>query len=305
MHNKSKKKIEFLQAYVRKNYAKWFKKYGDNLTSIWIDRKRKGNSVMPYYSIVFNVVKKESPQDLQPAQIFPKHITIQFPDGKKRIKTDVRQTGKFEFHAGIGSRIQDGPAGIPGTLGLILKDAQGNLYALTNYHVAAESFLKKGIIFYDITKGAPAHQVSVNNQPAWLYKGFFNNQIDAALVLLTPGTNANNLLPGPQLSQVNNNSFIQGPLPATATNKTATLYIPSQNGRLSMPVKANSAPLNAGIVFFQDLISFDRCTQGGDSGSVVLIGKNETLGIVLGADDENTFVVPYYKIHKSLPLQIV
>ncbi len=304
MHTNTKNKIAFLQRHIKRHLTSWYKKYGENVTGIRVDKKRKGKKAKNYYSIVFNVVKKLNGNDLPAKQIIPKFFDINFPDGKRRkIKTDVRQTGEFNFHLRIMDPVRDEETGNPGALGLLLKDGRDNVYGLTNYHVAAEHLMQQQRFFYDVTQGDPRHDVSIGGSLGRLFKGTMEPELDVALVFLGSFISVSNALPDGR--SVNNTGFIPGPIPPAARNSPVALYIPSRNGRFNRVIEDNEAPLNTRIMRFIELIMVKRCTRGGDSGSIVLAGNNLVLGIVLGADDEFTYIVPYYKIHKFFPLQII
>lgn len=304
MHTTTRNKIEHLQNYTKKNLSRWYKKYGENVTGIRVDKKRKGRKVMKYYSIVFNVVKKIDEDNLSKKHIIPKHIEV--PLGKRKtikIRTDVRQTGHFNFHSGIMDPISDLPNGNQGTLGLMLKDRRENIFALTNYHVAAESLLHNQIFLYDVTRGDPRHDVQVGGNVCRLHVGKFSTEIDAAYVFIGSNLSVNNVLPDGR--RVNNQVFIDGPLPPTVRNKIVSLYLPSRGGRINKPIEDNQAPLNTRIIRFIELVTVAKCSRGGDSGSLVMGDNNMVLGIVLGADDDFTYIVPFYKIHDFFPLLIV
>lgn len=304
MHTSTKNKIEFLQSHIKRNLSRWYKKYGENVTGVRVDKKRKGKKTKNYYSIVFNVVSKKREEGLPKGEVIPKTINVTFKDGSERkIKTDVRQTGEFKFQSRIMDVVSDSQTGNPGTLGLLLQDQRENVFGLTNYHVAAERLLQDRIFSYDVTEGDPRHDVAVGGSICRLHIGTFNQNLDVALIYLGSQLSVNNSLPDGR--RVNNTTFIDGPLPVTVRNKIVSLYLPSRNGRISKPIKDNQAPLNHRLMRFIELVTVNRCSRGGDSGSLVLGDDNMVLGIVLGADDDFTYIVPYYKIFKFFPLNII
>jgi hypothetical protein len=236
--------------------------------------------------------------------IIPRHYDIVFPDGKtRRIKTDVRQTGEFKFQSSIMDQVKDNGNGNSGTLGLLLKDKRENYFGLTNYHVAAERLLQRNILSYDVTSGDPRHNVSIGGAICKLHKGTFNQQLDVAFIFIGSDILASNSLPGG--GRVNDSTFIRGPIPPTARKNIVSLYLPSRGGKINKQIEDNDAPLNHRLMRFIELITVTKCTRGGDSGSLVLAEGAKALGIVLGADDDFTYIVPYYKIHNYYPLQII
>lgn len=304
MHTNTKNKIEFLQQHIKRNLSRWYKKYGENVTGVRVDKKRKEKKMKNYYSIVFNVVKKEKLKEIPPKKVIPQYINVPFKDGNvKKIKTDVRQTGEFKFHSKIMDTVSDSQNGNVGTLGLLLQDRRDNVFGLTNYHVAAEQLLQNRIFYYDVTKGDPRHDVEVGGRICRLQVGTFSPNLDVALIYLGSQLSVNNGLPDG--SCVNNTTFIDGPLPVTVRNKIVSLYLSSRNGKISKPIEDNQAPLNHRLMRFIELVTVNRCSRGGDSGSLVLGDENMVLGIVLGADDDFTYIVPYYKIFNFFPLNII
>lgn len=304
MHTSTKNKIEFLQKHIKRNLSRWYKKYGENVTGVRVDKKRKGKITKNYYAIVFNVIRKEKIEDIPKGKIIPRDINVTLKDGKvKKIKTDVRQTGAFTFHAGIMDMVSDDQTGNQGTLGLLLQDRRENIFGLTNYHVAAEGLLENRIFSYDVTNGDPRHDVTVGGRVCRLHIGTFNPDLDVALIFLGAQMPVNNNLPDGR--RVNNTTFIDGPLPITVRSKIVSLYLPSRNGRITKSIEDNQAPLNVRLMRFIELVTVNRCTRNGDSGSLVLGDGNMVLGIVLGADDDFTYIVPYYKIFKFFPLNII
>lgn len=304
MHNTTKKRIEFLQSQIQKKTPSFYKKYGDNLSSIRVDKKRKGKKVKNYYSIVFNVVKKLKEKEIPKNQIIPKHIPLKFPNGKLiQIKTDVRQTGEFKFHLGPMDSVRDAQSNNPGTLALILKDNRENYFGLTNYHVAAEQLLQNGKFSYDVTRGDPRHDVFVGGNSCRLHVGAFEPNLDAAFVFLGSNLVVSNALPDG--IRINTSTFIEGPISVSERGKIASLYLPSRAGRFNTPILENNIPLNHRLVRFTNLIAVRKCSRGGDSGSLVLLDRNILLGIIIGGDEVYSYIVPYFKIHSFFPLQII
>lgn len=300
----TRKKLDFLQKYINKSASLWFCKYGNQITGVWVDKKKIGRKTTRFYSIVFNVIQKKKEHDLNPKQIIPKSILVKFPDGQvKSIKTDVKQTGEIHFHIRIMDPVKDGPESTPGTLGLILRDNQQNFFGLTNYHVAAQELLGNNIRFYDAAAGHPRHDVNVGGIMGRLDYGGFNQDIDAAIVNISYATSLSNRLPDG--TTVDNTDFVRGRLNASIRGKRVKLYLPSRGGRIILPIRAHEYPLNHRLVQFRELITVNRCTEGGDSGSIVVMENNYALGIVVAGDDHFTYIVPYYKIHNFFRLSIL
>lgn len=73
--------------------------------------------------------------------------------------------------------VSDSQTGNPGTFGLLLHDRRGNVFGLTNYHVAAEQLLHNQILSYDVTKGDSKHDVEVGGFICSLHKGTFDENL--------------------------------------------------------------------------------------------------------------------------------
>jgi len=48
--------------------------------------------------------------------------------------------------------------------------------------------------------------------------------------------------------------------------------------------------------YLNELIQLDKCSQEGDSGAAVLDSENKIIGIILGSNDDSTFVIPIQSI---------
>jgi hypothetical protein len=304
MHSSTKKKIEFLQQYIRENAGTWYDQYGDNVTSIRVHKKTTKRKKKSFYSIVFHVIKKKPEKQILPSEIIPKSISIRFPDGKLRaVKTDIKQTGEFRFLSNLLDSVHDPRGGETGALGLFLQDNRGNVFALTNYHVAAQDLIQRGIFEYDPTRNPPRHDVQIGGFMHRLYKGKFDQEIDAAFIRMGPGTSISNALADG--TNIDNRNFLEGPLDASLRNKPTKVYLRSRGDQIGRLVTDNSAPLSSRDMQFLDMVTVKLCGDNGDSGGLVLANSNQVLGIILGCDEDSTYIVPYYKIHDFFSLQII
>ncbi|RPD43096.1 hypothetical protein [Chitinophaga barathri] len=304
MHPKTIRKIAFLQGYIQQRRKRWYKKYGNNLRSVRVERKYKNDRYLNYYVIVFNFAKKIPESELAATEYIPPYFDIRFPDGQvKRIKTDVRQSGEFQLHAAIMDSIKEVGTNDPGTIGLFLRNSRNDLFALTNYHVAANSLKRSGQFVFDRATNPAIHRVAVGNLIGTLYKGKFTQQIDAAIVLLQEGAIVHNVLPDGRAFI--RNDFHQKKNLGAIKNKPAELYVRSKGGRFTTPIIDVLKPFRDAVPFeFLDMIMITRCTVLGDSGSL-LLQDGMIVGIVLGGDDLYTYIVPYYKIFDEFKLTIL
>jgi hypothetical protein len=308
MNTLTKNKIIFLQKYINLNYSKWFKNFNANVVGMRIDKKVVNNKKKNYYSIVFHVIEKVEEGKLEKKNILPKTIKIRFPDGEiKNIKTDVEETGRFRFHYKILDTIKDNTCNREGTLGLFLTDGR-DVFALTNYHVAAWDLMERGIFYYDTLSNDLPDSLSINEQNVNLQIGRFSKNIDAAFIKLGPVSAinvSNNLADG---TKIDNKNYVPGPISPKLVNNLVSVYTPSRhpNG-YTVKVIDNSVCFNSLYKdhVFNGIIAIDLCTQEGDSGSIVISESCQMLGIIVGADDSYSYVIPYYLINNFKSLSII
>ena len=189
-----------------------------------------------------------------------------------------------------------------GTIGLFLRDRKGNVFALTNYHVAASVLIRNNQLQYDVLRN-PRHDVRIGGFNFPLHIGSLDPAIDAALVFVGFQAAVTNRLP--DLNRIDPDVFIDGALAASDVNKPVGVYLASRGGRIGRAITDNSTPLNSRLMQFVDLITVRACGTGGDSGGTVLMNGNQMLGIIFGDDDDFSYIIPYYKIRRFYPLQII
>jgi len=295
----TRQKLAFLEKHLTRWYKKWNTIHPGNIVGYRIDKKIVGGKKTRNYAIVFHVKRKRKEDRLKGDEIIPKSIRIKFPDGQFRnIKTDVEETGTFQFHVGsCRKQLNNGYYSV-GTAGVFLQDNSQNIYALTNYHVVGWDLMTHGQFYF---QGADSQNLTVNNRPSVFREGILSNQLDAAFIFIpgAPQIPLNIMADGTAI-----NGFITGPISSSIIGKTVRIYSNTKNG-----VAANVVS-NSGIFYtgFEDIsitnaIVLPACTIKGDSGAAVLVG-NYLLGIVTGADNNYTYVIPYYKIRNFKPLDI-
>ncbi|OMP74705.1 hypothetical protein [[Flexibacter] sp. ATCC 35208] len=301
MHTQTRNKIHFLETYIEEHASDWFKQYGQNLTSVQVHKKITKRQKKNYYAIAFHVVKKKRPSQLDENEIIPADFLIEFPDGKtRRVKTDVKQTGEFKFHAATLDEIRDLPTGEKGTLGVFVTNNGTDIFAVTNFHVAAAGLLDHNKLEYDAHSDT-RYDVGVAGFTGRLYKGEVTSRRDVAFVSLGPAT-VNNVLPdGIRIGR----DFLPGPFESRLRGKPVKAYLRRYRSGFVLPVLSDNAPCNTVYMQFFKLITVKRCSERGDSGGIVLAPDNSVVGIILGGNKESTFIIPYYEIFKFLPFRII
>lgn len=299
MTPKTRKKVEFLQKYVRKEYKNWFKIHDSNIVGFRVDKKVSNGKSSRYYSIIFHVKRKRAKGKLQEQEIIPPFLSIKFPDGKRRkIKTDVEETGKPQLHLGECRKPKNNGNVEVGTIGVVLKD-DTDLFAVTNFHVAGINLMQAGTFDFE----GEDNNIFVDGQRSTFVEGIFSDEIDVAFIRLgNVINNPNQMGDGTQIA-----GFMEGPLRPSLMGKEVTVYSKNMRKGKTATINNNSAIFNTG---FQDLFITDvlqispKITQRGDSGGAVLISEDVLIGIVIGADNSFTYAIPYFKVNNFKPLTI-
>jgi len=298
MDIKTRRKIEFLQKYVRRKYKKWLTIHASNIVGFRVDKKVANGKPGRCYSIIFHVRKKLPPNKLG-HQAIPPRLSVKFPDGKTRdIRTDVEQTGIPRLHLAECRKPRKNGNFEVGTAGVILKDAT-NFFALTNFHVAGIDLMQKGQFAFE----GEDNYISVDGEQATFVKGIFSDQIDAAYIRLSAAPDDPNILgDGTRIS-----GFINGPLGTVLIDREIKVYSKNMLKGKGAKIKNNSVVFHTGFrdMVFNDVLQITpRLTKKGDSGGVVLTGEGLLLGIIVGADDNATYAIPFFKVNNFQPLAI-
>jgi len=294
-------KINFLQTYIRKWHKKWHKKHPENIVGFRIGKKVTNGIESRYYSIIFHVKKKK--KQLGESLIIPKYFIVKFPDGKKRkIKTDVEQTGVFKFQDSITSKIDSIYSNKFGSAGLFVTDSNNRVYVLTNYHVVAERMISNGKFYYRRPINQSKNDVRIilsnaNPLAGRFEEGIISHEVDAAFVeLFVQPDNRMNILPDQNKIR---GRITTRPYPPSFIGKPLFVYsFYNRMGRKGT-INDNSSILytNNPDIYFEGILQISpRITQGGDSGGIVVTPSFAVLGLIVGADSNYTYAIPFYKI---------
>lgn len=295
MHFYTKKKINFLQDYLTKTYKEFFAIHKTNITGFRIDKKNGSGN----YCIIFHVSQKIDKNKLNKLNIIPLYFEVVFPNGEiKKIKTDIEETGDSRLQFALCHKNLSNGSKSKGTVGVFVEDQNKNIYAITNYHVAAwDKMLNNQFEF----NGSDT-SIIVGNQTSNLVIGLFSNEIDVAFVKVNNRTDLNNQFLSGNYIQ----TYAQGPIQPNAIGQQLTVYARSKPIGKTSFLKNNRAIFHTGFrnLVLENVIMLDKVTLGGDSGSAVMI-QNILLAIIVGADDRYTYAIPYYKINNFLSLKII
>jgi hypothetical protein len=197
--------------------------------------------------------------------------------------------------AGTGDVVfnQNTPA-VPGTLGCLVTGKDPNVvFALTCNHVlTGRQFQNPGSLGDETQENLGAGPIDLG---AWT-AGVMDKTVDAALITLTDPTNGqpNGLASGSELTLQESDAGT----PVTINSSVS----PQKTGFVIHVNKPFTVNYDNQSVDMQGLISissttnagaFSRITMDGDSGSLVFhTEKQQPIGIVLGANDQFTYVIP-------------
>jgi len=299
----TKNKILFLQQYVKIWHKEWQKRHPQNIVGFRVGKKVKNGIESRHFSIIFQVVKKKNINKLKSKVQIPESFKIIFPDMKTRIiKTDVEETGKFKFNAGITSAVQSIYSNKFGSAGLFVKDRTNRMFMLTNYHVIADQMIQNGQYYYRRPSSQTQNDVKIilNNSNTLIGRfeeGIISHEVDVAFVeIFSPLQNNMNILPD------QNRVFGRvsaRPIPPTFVGKQIKVYsCYNRFGNLCF-INDNSSVLYTGNnnIHFEDIIQISpKVTRGGDSGGTVVTPSYSILGIIVGCDNNYSYAIPFYKI---------
>jgi hypothetical protein len=296
-------KIDFLQNYIRQWHQDWQKKHPENIVGFRIGKKTTKGITGRYYSIIFQVKKKKKNKNIKNEAIIPEYFIIQFPDEKKRkIKTDVEETGVFHFQSAITSEVDSVYSTKFGSAGLFVTDNTNRVYMLTNYHVVAEQMIANNQHYYrrPINQNQNDVKILINNSNQLLGRfeeGIISHEVDAAFVelFIQPDQRMNFL---PDQNRVRGRISVR-PYPPSFIGKPLTVYSFYNKMGKGGIINDNSSVLytNNPNIYFEDIIQITpKITQGGDSGGIVLTPSFAVIGLIIGADSNYTYAIPFYKI---------
>lgn len=298
----TKKRVEFLQQYVRLWHIEWRKNHPENIIGFRIDKKVINGKKSRFYSIIFHVVKKEKHKNLKPENIIPKYFSVKFPDNKIRnIKTDIEETGMFTLHSGITSEVQSVYSNKFGSASLFVTDSSNRVFILTNYHVVAEQMIENNKLYYRRPANQDKNDVKIGNGANALSgrfeEGIMSHAVDAAFVEVFLNMNSNmNILP--DQNKIKGHLSVR-PIPSSFIGTQIKVYsYYNKQGRLGT-ISNNSSVLytDNSDIYFEDILQISpRITQGGDSGGSVLTTSFSIIGIIVGADNNYSYAIPFYKI---------
>jgi len=305
-------RIKFLQDYIKEWHQTWHKNHPENIVGFRIGKKSINGKPSRFYSIIFHVTEKKEEGHLDSTAKIPAFFIIEFPDGiRRKIKTDVEQTGAFNFQLGIADEINSIYSDKYGSVGLFVKDVDNKVFILTNYHVVAEQMIANNKYRYKRKSSQQKNDVKIkyrngNSLNCRFEEGIISHEIDVAFIQLPIEANPSmNILP--DQNRIKGRIGVR-PYPSSFIGKPLVVYSYHNRMGINGNIHDNSSILRTENpnIYFEDIIQITpRITSDGDSGGIVLTQSFSVLGLIIGADDNYSYAIPFYKINDFKELFLI
>jgi hypothetical protein len=288
MHHRTKKKLDSLRLYIRRNFKRWHKKY-PNITGAYPGEKHIGGEPSGKYSIVFLVSNKQK----KPLVMIPSYLTVTLPgEGQKKIPTDVRKMEKMRLrNPEPGDKIKRSALSQFGSIGVFVQQNQ-DVFACTNSHVLLPEMIQNGDSFFfrtrsqQITPDVVLIDQDGNAVDAFLQAGHFDD-IDVAIARIADPSVISNQLPGL--------GTISGLRKIESNDVGLSIKMVGLMSGLQEGVVNNvgiSMPSPIGQAVFHDLVEISIVTASGDSGSPVVNNALKIAGIIVGGTPSVSYMIP-------------
>ena len=274
-----------------------------------------------YYCLHIDIIKKKT--EIKYSDMLPASINFKTSDNKSyKIPTAITGVGKNELSQFIGDGEMPKKLGLScsrkdskrtGTIGLkVYKD--GIPYLLSCYHVLCAPEMEKGTVEFNSNANSPQSNIVIspgtkdgdNNQEiAEVTEGYLSNHVDVAIARLKDVTYLDN-------EYYKNNGKPQGLLKLTHEHTSKQISV-KLFGKTSGMKRGRLIDHYQEIVYFNDypdntikelygLIVTEKISGSGDSGATVLNRRNEIIGLLVGGNDNNSYVIPIDRIFNKLRL---
>lgn len=282
------------------------------VVGVAVQRKETGGLKTPDLAFVVRVERKGGP-GLRAGDEVPKSLDVRLRDGRTvSVMTDVVEVGRPTVNGAVLTAAPVFPATVisneatpsnRGTISCVVRDVDtGDALLLTCYHVVRHpSHPWEGVT--DPPRHATLLGETETGVIATLVRGLRSSWVDAAVARPEPGIE---LRPG--IAGLG----IPGQ-PSTVWQSDVDRRPVEVRGAFTRPAKGMIRGKNVAAVLdygggevaeLFDLILIDRLTGPGDSGALVLDEQDRSIGIVVGIDDRNTYVIPITGVLNALRVQI-
>ncbi len=297
MHPDSKNKIDSIRKFLRRNGKKLVQKYS-NVNGVYIERRVRKGEVVNRFCIVFNVVSKVPPEEVK--NRIPKYIDVPGLRGGKKIiykvPTDVRPVGRPRMQTYLISS-QGGLTVSKGTLtGYVLRDRA--TYYISNMHVLGMAYIHDGE--YEAEDETDDLNIKVEGRSICAFrKGVLelNGELDVAMCEKLKNLDDSNafdldtlvLVPEDDLTYV-----MEDPIWINCyghQNETygAARIINVVPGPVDFDLDGSTVSLT------NLLLISPAITDAGDSGALIFDNEQNAYGLIVGADDVNSYAINLYK----------
>ncbi len=297
MHPDSKNKIDSIRKFLRRNGKKLVRKYS-NVNGVYIERRVRKGEVVNRFCIVFNVVSKVPPEEVK--NQIPKYIDVPGHSGGKKITykvpTDVRPVGRPRMQTTLISS-RGGLNESKGTMtGFVERD--GGIYYISNMHVIGMPYIHDG--HYEAEDDTDDLNIKVEGRSICAFrKGVLelNGELDVAMCEKLKNHSAGEafdldtlvLVPEDALTYV-----MEVPIWINCYGHQNETYGAAQI------INVVPGPINfdfdGGTVSLTNLLLIHPAiTEEGDSGALIFDNEQNAYGLIVGADDVNSYAINLYK----------
>jgi len=293
MHSSTKNKIDSINQFLRRNGKKLVQKYS-NVNGVYIERRIRGDEVVNRFCIVFHVeakkpleeVKKKIPAYIDvPGRIGGRKVTYKVP-------TDVRAVGKPKMQTYLISS-QGGLTVSKGTLtGFVERD--GAIYYISNMHVLGMPYIHDEE--YDVEDDTEDLNVKVEGRSICAFrKGLLtlSGEFDVARCEKLKNHSASEafdldtlvLVPEDDLTYV-----MEDPIWINCYGHQNETYGAAQI--INVVPGPVDFDLDGSTVSLTNLLLISPViTDAGDSGALIFDNEQNAYGLIVGADDVNSYAI--------------
>ena len=297
MHPDSKNKIDSIRKFLRRNGKKLVRKYS-NVNGVYIERRVRAGEVVNRFCIVFNVVSKVPPEEVK--NRIPKYIEVPGLRGGKKIiykvPTDVRAVGRPRMQTTLISS-RGGLKESKGTMtGYVERD--GEIYYISNMHVIGMPFIHDGQ--YEASDDSDDLNIKVEGRSICAFrKGILelNGELDVAACEKLKNHDESNvfdldtllLVPEDDLAYV-----MEDPIWINCYGHINETYGAAQI--INVVPGPVDFDLDGSTVSLTNLLLISPViTDAGDSGALIFDDDHNAYGMIVGADDINSYAINLYK----------
>lgn len=294
MKRQTIQQLHAIQAHIRHNYKRWFKRYS-GLQGVNVGIKTIGG--LPQtgcYSIVFHVNRKKK----KGVGKVPSGLPVTIGKTKIQVPTDVIEAGPLELNGiKMGDQVKHQESTAIGTISLYITSRRGT-FACSNMHVLGATHLERNHLYFNSGEGDIPEPVIFSNEQistsGQLHAGQFDGvdvafaQVDRPIV--------------PQVIEkvIKTVGPLKGYFDLTYGNISSTqlAFVGISSGFTQCQAIDLGAikPTTFLNIYLTNLIKLNRCTEDGDSGAPLFDNRNRVAGIIVGRDRDFSYALPIFDV---------